>query len=407
MKKLKKSEFNYIQEKDDEALIYNTLYNSLVRLNEEEYRVFKGELAADKRLEREFVEHGLWVNADLDEKRRYLACSKAYTLFVPRPLDITITTTLKCNARCVYCYEKGVNQADVFVGAEERIIEFIKIHGDAKKVQLVWFGGEPLMNEKFIDTLSERLTNEGISYVSYIITNGSLLNENIIKNKFKLWNLKNMQITLDGTKKIYESRKNYRNSAEGEFYKIINSIKEAAQRDVFVHIRLNIDRYNRTDIIELLKEIDNIFSSYENVVFYPAFITGSKEPLSDEEKVAFIREMLLAVKNIKKLTASTKFYSYPRMHACMNGDPKSFSIDVDGNIFTCEHYVGISKKRIGTLKNGIAEEDIRGKKIRFREECNECVFLPKCYGGCASNFAEGDSPCMIEKYLIKAYLEII
>lgn len=405
--KYKKSEFNYIQENKDNVLVYNTLYNSLVRLDRDEYRAYLGDSKASQKLENQLVENGLWVEAALDERGRYLACSEAYTMFMPRPLSLTITPTLKCNARCFYCYEKGVKQIDIFDGAKEKIISFIKESSIVNEVHFIWFGGEPLLNVNFIDELSKGLREEGINYASYIITNGSLLNDNIINSKLSFWNVKDMQITLDGTKKVYESRKNYKNPREGEFYKVLNTIRAVAQKGIFVNIRLNIDTDNRIDIINLLKEIDDIFFSYENVVFYPAFITGVKNMLSETEKVEFVKEMLLSMKNIKKLTTSTKFYSLPRMHACMKGDPKSFSIDVFGNIFTCEHHVGIKDNRIGTIKNGVKMKDNRGKNIVFRDECNSCVFLPKCYGGCESNFIEGDSPCMIEKYLIKAYLEIL
>ena len=77
---------------------------------------------------------------------------------------------------------------------------------------------------------------------------------------------------------------------------------------------------------ELLKEIDSIYANCENVVFYPAFITGSQYPMEENEKVEYIKQMLLTVKNIKKLTVGTKLYSLPRMHACMNGDPRFLSI---------------------------------------------------------------------------------
>ena len=95
------------------------------------------------------------------------------------------------------------------------------------------------------------------------------------------------------------------------------------------------------------------------------------------------------------------------MHACMNGDPRSFSIDVNGNVYSCEHYVGQDKYRIGDLDTDLFANDLRGKDVTFRDECKSCVFLPKCFGGCEANRAEGDSPCMIEKYLIKAYLQIL
>ena len=153
--------------------------------------------------------------------------------------------------------------------------------------------------------------------------------------------------------------------------------------------------------------MDAVFCHYNNVVFYPAFITGEKEPLSEEERVEFVKEMLLNMKNIKKLTTSTKFYSLPRMHACMNGDPQSFSIDVNGNVYSCEHYVGKDDYRIGNLLDDLNARDHRGMDVGFRDECQTCVFLPKCFGGCEANWVEGDVPCMIEKYLIKAYLQIL
>ena len=403
----KKSEYNYIQQNGEFYLIYNTLYNSLVRLNKEEFAKFNYPEDFEGELSNTFIENGLWVDSELDEKAKYLACAEAYTLYVPRPLSITITTTLKCNARCAYCYEKGVKQTDIVEGSENKIIDFIKRNNKVNEVHFIWFGGEPLMNMPFMDLLCNRLREEGIVFSSYIISNGSLLNREIIETKFKYWNIKDMQITLDGTKEVYESIKNYKNPAEGEFYSVLNAIRMAAEEGVFINIRLNIGKGNKDSIFELLKELDEMFFKYNNVVFYPAFITGEKEPLSEEERVEFVKEMLLSMRNIKKLTTSTKFYSLPRMHACMNGDPQSFSIDVNGDVYSCEHYVGKSDNRIGKLDDDFTDRDSRGKDIKFREECEKCVFLPKCFGGCEANWLENDTPCMIEKYLIKAYLQIL
>lgn len=405
--KYKKSEFNYIQKNRDYYIIYNTLYNSLVRLNQQEYQDYLALNTCNEELMNGFVENGLWVNSDLDERARYLACSETYTLCMPRPLDITVTTTLKCNARCSYCYEKGVKQSNIIDGSEDKIIEFIRNTSDMNKVHLIWFGGEPLLNKEFMDSLCNRLMEEKIDYSAYIITNGSLLNQQMIEEKFPLWNIKDMQITLDGPKEVYERIKNYKHPGEGKFDSIINSIKLAANNGVYVNIRLNIGRNNRTEIIDLLKELDDVFSQFENVVFYPAFLTGERNPLSEKEKIEYVKRMLLSIKNIKKLTTGTKFYSLPRMHACMNGDPKSFVIDVDGIIYSCEHYVGKGENRIGNINDVFFEDDIRGKNITFRKECQTCVFLPKCYGGCEANYMEGETPCMIEKYLIKAYMQIL
>lgn len=403
----KKSDFNYVQQNENSYLIYNTLYNSLVRLNEEEFIRYNQLIDLKDEFSNLLVENGLWVYTSIDEKAKYLACAEAYTLYIPRPLSITITTTLKCNARCAYCYEKGVKQVDIEKNSEKKIIDFIKKHNRTNEVHLIWFGGEPLMNTSFMDSLCNCLIDEKIIFSSYIITNGSLLDKEIIETKFNFWNIKDMQITLDGTKKIYETIKNYKKHEEGEFYTILNNIRIAAENNVFVNIRLNIGRENKDNILELLKELDTIFYQYNNVVFYPAFLTGEEKILSEEERLEIVKKMLLNMKNIKKLTTSTKFYSLPRMHACMNGDPQSFSIDVNGNIYSCEHYVGKSIHRMGDLVKGLSTTDTRGIDVNFREECYDCVFLPKCFGGCEANLIEGDIPCMIEKYLIKAYLQIL
>lgn len=404
----KKSKYNYVQKNQNNYLIYNTLYNSFVRLDEQEYEIYNQLEMSNSEIKEELIENGLWIDETNNEKMKYLACAQAYRLYVPRPLSITITTTLKCNARCTYCYEKGVKQTDIVDGAEEKIVNFIKMHNKIKdQVRLIWFGGEPLMNTQFMDSLCDRLNAEGIRYSSCIITNGSLLNKHTIENKFSYWNIKDMQVTLDGTKEIYEKTKNYINPDEGEFYSVLNNIRLAAKNGVFVNIRFNIGRNNQNSILELLKELDKIYAKYENVVFYPAFITGEKNPLDEDEKVELVKRMLLSLKNIKKLTASIKVYSMPRMQACMNEDPQEFSIDVNGNVYSCEHFVGRAEERMGTLEDDFREKDFRTKDISFREECQSCIFLPKCFGECNANWIEGDTPCMIEKYLIKAYLQIL
>ena len=69
--------------------------------------------------------------------------------------------------------------------------------------------------------------------------------------------------------------------------------------------------------------------------------------------------------------------------------------------------MGKAEYAIGNLREQKGFSDIRGQNSRLRKECYECVFLPKCFGGCASNEEAGESPCMIEKYMIQAYLEFL
>ena len=54
----KKSEFNYVQNNGDKYIVYNTLYNSMVRLNGEEYLDYTNIDVSNKERERVFVETG-------------------------------------------------------------------------------------------------------------------------------------------------------------------------------------------------------------------------------------------------------------------------------------------------------------------------------------------------------------
>lgn len=403
----KPSIYNYCLEKQGSVVIYNTLYNTLVRLNEEEYKQYLGETEAESDNRDSFVELGLWVKQEVDEFRNYVSYSNAHNSYMKDPLSVTITTTLKCNARCSYCYEAGVKQVDMNSDLEDKLFEFIKGKEDSKGVLINWFGGEPLLNMELMDSLCDRLSKENIKFGSYIITNGSKITDEIIEEKFSKWNVYSMQITLDGTEEQYEKRKNYYDKQEGDFYRILSIIKKAARKKITINLRLNIDLDNSEDILELLPQIDKIFAGNKNVLFYPAFITGGTRAVDEEKRVEIVRRMFEKVSDIQRFSVARRLHSYPRTHACMNEHPGSFTIDVNGNIYSCEHNVGRSDKSIGDVLEGLIKEDKRGAKTSFNEECRRCIFLPRCFGGCESNYINGDIPCMIEKYMIKAYLETI
>lgn len=106
------SKFNYIRNDKKGYLIYNTLYNSLVRLSPLEYEKLLGKKKTGKELRKNFKKHGLIIAEKLDEMDIYNQwCSLQRK--VDRPyISINITATLKCNARCYYCYESGVKHSD-------------------------------------------------------------------------------------------------------------------------------------------------------------------------------------------------------------------------------------------------------------------------------------------------------
>ena len=76
--KYKKSEFNYVHEKEDYVLIYNTLYNSLIRLDLNEYEQYLDE----KEISEILLENGFFVEKELNEKAKYLTASQVFGFFI-------------------------------------------------------------------------------------------------------------------------------------------------------------------------------------------------------------------------------------------------------------------------------------------------------------------------------------
>ncbi len=260
-----------------------------------------------------------------------------------------------------------------------------------------------MLNTKVFDDITSSLTDESINFSSYIITNGSLITKKLVTEKFKRWNVHDVQITLDGTAKTYEKRKSYVNQRSGIFNRILKKIATVADAGITVHIRLNVDRENMEEIFELIELLEKNFGNIPEVSWYPAFLTGVGNDLTEKEKILFVKNLFAKLKNPTKMNATHRLHSLPKSIPCMRNDSKSFTIDVFGNIYTCEHLVGKKNESVGTLDN-FDDNDKNRIKFALRPECKKCVFLPKCMGGCAVNLETDDEPCMIEKYIIQGYL---
>ena len=403
---VKPSVFNYCVETPKNILVYNALYNAMAKLTPAEYLKLNGKKFCGRELQRKFLEEGLCVPTNIDERERYQLWRRQVQKNSEH-LSVNITTTLKCNARCPYCYERGVRHVDFDETKLDALINFIKRHKKDSPVKLNWFGGEPFLNPKIIDAVTTQLGESGIEFRSFAITNGSLITRRLIERQFKRWHLHGVQITLDGTANQYRQRKGYVDGQRAVFKKILNRITWLAEANIHVDLRLNIDRDNMRDILDLIYVLQAHFNSNKNVVYYPAFVTGLKDKLSDVEKVAFVKEIFRALANPEKMSINDRLYSFPRSMPCMRNDPQSFSVDVYGRVYTCEHLVGRKDKALGTLKR--LSEKINAARLEepLREECASCAFLPKCMSGCASNLRMGDVACMIERYMIQAYMEFM
>jgi len=403
----KKSQFCIERKRNMDYAIFNSLYNTLVKMDSDVYSLFNGNGECSDELKEQFIKNGLWVRDDIDELNAYIKLGEKIADNYSGYLNITVAPTMRCNAQCAYCYEKGYRNGNMASVTASHIIRYITDFAQNKKLRINWFGGEPLLNTHIINSISDQLNGMGKDFISYFITNGSLINDEHIDKMKTSWHTTDVQITLDGTKDEYNHRKDYINKSLHNYDNVINNISKLAANNIEVHIRINLDSKNKENCLLLVKELDGLFGKYNNIYYCPAFLTGVDNILSEEERYDVIHRMYSIVSDLKKIASANKMESVPKLYPCMFNDPNSFCVDPSGNIYNCEHNIGHENKSVGTiyLSNiGIINPI---NTMSYRKECLDCLYFPKCKGGCNSDYSGGYSTCFTDKYIISEYLNFV
>ena len=407
---LKPSRYNYIEQGVCGCFIYNTLYSSLVYVTSQEYSEIIEGNPISKDMLHVLYNAGILVKRYLDERKAFLDMAKE-SREKNDSTFLCITTTMKCNARCHYCFEKNAKKTDFSYEQRKKLVDFIVKFlnkNQSKKLDICWFGGEPLLGQDVIDYVVDELNKRNINFGTTMITNGSLINKNLIAQKFNKWKLHSVQITLDGMAKTYRKTKNYINAKDGDFRQMLQNIRDVAEAGINVSIRLNVDQRNFDEILALSRMLEEEYRFAKgNISWYIGFVDGSEYNLTPEQKKDVIKRMYMQVYDedgIGRLTIPNFGY---RTVTCSRKNKNALSIDIDGNIYSCERSVGKEKEAMGT--SFCVDDDVNEKRsvMNLSSKCMQCIFLPKCMGGCYAALRAGDELCFREKYIIQGYLEYL
>lgn len=201
--KYKKSQFNSeIEEIDGGMLIFNTMTAAILWIPNElwECEVYDGEITDDWKT---VIDSGIWVGEDRNEYEELKNHLKFSARNLAEDIAITIAPTYICNMKCEYCFQKDNDKLIMSTETADRIISAITgIISKYKRVNISWFGGEPLIAIGIIEYISHKIisfcNDYHIVYSADLITNGTLLNsENM--DLLKRCQVKKIQVTLDGT----------------------------------------------------------------------------------------------------------------------------------------------------------------------------------------------------------------
>ena len=201
----------------------------------------------------------------------------------------------------------------------------------------------------------------------------------IAKNE---WRLRSAQITLDGTEKVYNKRKNYIYNDVNPFKTVINNIEQLLKNNIKIVIRLNADSTNFDDLYCLVDFLLNKFcmNKYLKIYIQPILNFNNGTAFMHETgsfwQDFFNLEDYLYKKGVyptKRINNKLKF------NACMADSEKSILIMPDGTLGKCDNDVGLSD--VGNIYNDILDQaKLKEYSTRkFFDECYSCELLPHCY----------------------------
>lgn len=383
------SSFVMCHEVDGKRYLYNNFTKKVWLLEDESFDLSEGAQFSPEMIENDsallqLVKDSFLVPVDKNETATYESfCKIARAMKMKKNgySTFTILPTTACNARCVYCYEEGIEFVTMTEDTVNQVIAFIKkVRNPNEKVFFSWFGGEPLIGEKMIDKICAAMREADIPYRSRITTNGSLITENNVKKMRDDWHLHAVQITLDGVEEEYNRRKNYYFNYDSAYWHVLSRIKLINENEITLNIRVNVDAGNIDGVPQMVEDLKNFVPNPELVSMdiAPLFdLQASESGLEIWDKSFRLAEWLREQQiHIAAHYSSRK----ARYNFCMADSPyRAIVIAPDGKLYNCENIMSFDS--VGDIWEGITNEDyIKGLFAvePAREQCKGCFSLPEC-----------------------------
>ncbi|MGI6584648.1 MAG: thioether cross-link-forming SCIFF peptide maturase [Lutisporaceae bacterium] len=315
-----------------------------------------------------------------------------------------------CNMRCGYCFAHTGDYREerklMPFSVASRAIEFLlESSGKRKRLEVDFFGGEPLMNFDVVkETVlfareKEKDYNKRIGFT--ITTNGTLLDKE--KAEFTNEYMDNIVLSIDGRKKINDRMRKFTDGS-GTYDDIMPRLKSfvASRGDKSYYIRGTFTSNNLDFCSDVLHLADEGFKeiSIEPVAAEP----GKGYALREEHLPRIYKEYdKLADKYIDYYERGKGFRYYhflmdldggpcvyKRVSSCGSG-VEYFAVTPDGELYPCHQFVGRKEYLLGNVWKGIIntklQKEFSENTVYHKNKCRECWARFYCSGGCQANAA--------------------
>jgi uncharacterized protein len=322
-------------------------------------------------------------------------------------IQLFFVPNYNCNFACSYCYQSEYSHSTVFLSIKiiDSFFTYIQNEFTGRRKYITVFGGEPLLNspkqKNLIGYIVEKANaaNLDLSFV----TNGYSLLEyiDILKNG----NIREIQITLDGTAEVHNSRRFLKGGA-GTFDKIIKGVDACLANDINVNLRMVIDKENIDNLPELARfAIDKAWTtstyfktqigrnyelhhcqSFADKLFSRISLYEKIHSLTNQHP--HIKEFYKPAYSISKFLSENGHLPEPLFDSCP-ACKTEWAFDYTGHIYPCTATVGKTEESLGTFYPEITQiKDLTDawetRNVVSIPECKECDVQLACGGGCGS-----------------------
>ena len=321
---------------------------------------------------------------------------------------LTICPTMNCNFDCPYCFERhrpgrmSKEVQDDVVSLAERMLDFCR----GKKLNVVWFGGEPLLEAGVIERLSERLMTvaeqKHADYTAEIVTNGYLLTQKNV-DMLARYKVDFCQITIDSLGAAHDAVRHLKGG--GATFKRITDNLRSVKIPFRVSIRQNVQESNLDEVPEVGEYVRKLAEESGNqITCYPSPVTANGAAKERGGRVSLLCGTDLSEIGLMK---EVRRFRTGHGHFCGAHTLMSIGIDEKGQLFKCWEDAGEDAYAFGNVHDWDPKDPLNTASDPDKltmylntalpgvdEECRECVWLPMCAGGCPQKRLLGEKRCV-------------
>ena len=170
-------------------------------------------------------------------------------IFQPKSFVLQWHITERCNWRCKHCYQENYAAPELDIEKMKDIlsqyvslVKKLKLPKESASIHIT--GGEPFLREDFFSFLEEIKKNSEYFRWS-ILSNGSLLTENTVKN-LKALGIHSFQVSLEGTENTNDEIR-----GTGSFQKVLAAIQFLTAENIITSVSFTLTRHNFREIRKL------------------------------------------------------------------------------------------------------------------------------------------------------------